>query len=226
MEEITRVAAPLRQQIVAALRHAIAAQEFPAGARLIERELCERFSASRTVVREALRDLEGEGLVTTIPNRGSVVSSLSAKEVQDLYEVRASLEALAGRLFTARATEEQLRALEEQLDLLAVTLRGSDMRASLEAKDVFYDILFEGAGNEIVRGQLKNLQTRVSLLRSITLSKPSRVEETLRELRLIVEAIRERDVDRVSELCTAHVVAASRVALRALAETSGEKTEG
>ena len=95
----------LREKTVERLREALLNQFFAPGDRLIERELCELTGVSRTSVREALRLLESEGLIETIPNRGPIVASLSAEDAQYIYEVREALEGLAGRLFAERASD-------------------------------------------------------------------------------------------------------------------------
>src|SRR5208282_2451097 len=101
---ITRLPVPLRNRVVERLRVAIREQLLPEGSRLVERQLCEMLGVSRTLVREALRQLEAEGLVTIIPHRGPSVARLDRATVKGIYEVRGVLEALAGRLFVERAT--------------------------------------------------------------------------------------------------------------------------
>ena len=95
--EVQRHAAPLRQQVVEALRLAIIDGRLAPGARLIERELTEMLRVSRTVIREALRQLESEGLIAIVPNKGPVVRALTLAEAKDLYQIRAVLEGLAAR---------------------------------------------------------------------------------------------------------------------------------
>src|ERR671930_1642149 len=92
---VGRVAAPLREQVLDVLRQAILDFRFKPGQRLIERELIEQIGVSLTTVREVLRQLAAEGLVTTIPQKGAIVASPSRADAEDLYEVRAALEALA-----------------------------------------------------------------------------------------------------------------------------------
>ena len=106
-----RVAAPLREQVLELLRNDIVEQRLRPGHRLIERELIEQIGVSRTTIREVLRQLGAEGLVTTIPQKGAIVAALTPEEAQDLYEVRAALEALAARRFAQRATPAQVTAL-------------------------------------------------------------------------------------------------------------------
>src|SRR5262245_10208805 len=92
VEPVGRVAAPLREKVVVALRQAIMDFQLKPGQRLVEREIIERLGVSRTTVREALRELASEGLVTVVPQKGAVVSTPTLDAAEDLYEVRASLE--------------------------------------------------------------------------------------------------------------------------------------
>src|SRR5689334_11856309 len=100
---IVRIAAPIREQIEQQLRQAITSGHFRPGDRLIERELCTLFGVSRASLREALRQLEGDGLLTNIPHKGLVVATMTKEQAFDVYQVRAVLEGLAGRLFAEQA---------------------------------------------------------------------------------------------------------------------------
>ena len=99
---VERAPAPIRSRVLDNLRQAILERELVPGQRLIERELVELTGVSRTSIREALRELAAEGLVTTIPNKGTVVAEVTAEEARQLYQVRSALEALAGRLCRER----------------------------------------------------------------------------------------------------------------------------
>src|SRR3970040_1259795 len=92
---IHRSAAPLRRQVLEELRRSIIAGRLAPGARLVERQLIAMMGVSRTVIREALRQLESEGLITMIPNKGPAVRELTLQEAKDLYGIRAVLEGLA-----------------------------------------------------------------------------------------------------------------------------------
>src|SRR5271167_1412107 len=96
---IPKSAAPLRKQVLDELRQSIISGRLSPGERLVERELISMMGVSRTVIREALRQLESEGLVAIIPNKGPIVRTLTWEEAQDLYAIRAVLEGLAARLF-------------------------------------------------------------------------------------------------------------------------------
>src|SRR6056297_3133463 len=102
---LIRSAAPVREQVLKALRTEIIEGRFAPGRRLTERELTEMLGVSRTVLRESLRQLEAEGLISLIPNQGPVVRALTVGEARELYRIREALEGLAARLFANRTTQ-------------------------------------------------------------------------------------------------------------------------
>jgi DNA-binding GntR family transcriptional regulator len=216
--KVVRAAAPLRMQVVQLLRDAIVVGDFKPGERLIEAPLCERFGVSRTVVREAIRQLESEGLVTLVANRGPVVTALSQADAIALYEVRAALEGLAGERFAQRATEAQKRRLDSALKQAARAFESGDGRLRLRAKDHFYDVLFEGAGNPIITSTLRGIHARVQLLRGLSMQAPGRADEALGELRAIVDAVMRGDSERARSACETHVNNAASTALSMLAD--------
>lgn len=217
---VGRVAAPLREQVLDLLRQAIVEQRLKPGDRLIERDLVERVGVSRTTIREVLRQLDAEGLVTTIPQKGVVVAAPSPQEAAELYEVRSALEALAGRLFVERASDEQVEALASAFDEVErVTYEGGDIHAMLQAKKGFYDVLLAGAGNSAIHSILSGLQARVGVLRTTSLSQPGRPQRAVREIRAIVEAVEARDAEAAARACAHHVEQAARTGLEALTAT-------
>jgi len=213
---VTRSVAPVRQQVIENLRRAIVEGRFGPADRLVERELCALTGASRSSVREALRQLEAEGLVETLPDRGPVVRTVSATEAEDLYQVRAQLEGLVGRLFASRATAAEVAELRESFEDLAKAFRSKDPAVPLRAKDRFYDVLTTGCRNATLDALLQALHNRIALLRATTLAQPGRSDKTLVELERIVRAVEKRDGDAAWAACVAHVDAAASVALTVL----------
>lgn len=214
---VGRVAAPLREQVTAELRRAILEFELKPGQRLIERELLEKLGVSRATVREALRELSTEGLVTVEPQRGAFVAVPSLEEAAEMYEIRAVLESLLIRFFIERASDEQVRQLRATVEEIAEeTARDDDVYDLLASKDRFYAVLEDGAQSPTLTQQLDSLKARVRVLRATSLSFPGRGEEVVAELRAILDAIEDRDVERAAERCVEHIRAASRTALRKL----------
>jgi DNA-binding GntR family transcriptional regulator len=219
MPGVRREAAPLRTQVVGLLRAAIVNADFGPGERLVERALCERFEVSRTVIREALRQLESEGLVEMVANHGPVVATLTAADAAALYEVREVLEAMAGRAFAERATAAQKATLERRFEAADAALDRGDLAAILTTKDAFYDALLDGAGNPVARAMLLGIHARSSLLRGMTLQAPGRSVHTRQELRAITAAATCGDAAATWAACETHVRSAARVAMQLLRDS-------
>lgn len=223
---VQRVAAPLRAQVLEALRQDILSAEFEPGERLVEAGLCARYEVSRTVIREVLRQLESEGLVTTVPNRGPVVTELTESDAKALFEVRGALEGLAGALFAERATAEQRARMGELVRRFSRTHRKSDLAERLALKDEFYDVLIAGALNPVIESTLRGIHARVQMLRGLSLQAEGRGPETARELKAIHDAAVVRgDAEAARAACELHVRNAAAVALRELAARHGESGE-
>jgi len=218
---IGRVAAPLRDQVLDVVRQGILDFRLRPGQRLIERELMEQLGVSRATVREVIARLASEGLVTNIPQRGAIVSVLTEEEAADIYEMRVSLEALAAHRFIERASQEKVAELRAAFEAYAEVApnEGGD-RDRLRAKDGFYNVLFEGAASGPLAEMLTMLQSRVRLLRWTSLSAPGRAQETVEEIRAIVEAIEAKDTQAATEACAHHVRNAASTALAQMAESS------
>lgn len=215
---LQRQAAPLREQAVIELRRRIVHGVFSAGERLKEAVLVNELQVSRTVVREALRQLESEKLIRIEPQVGPVVTELSADDVRQLYEVRSALEATAARLAAAHRTEEQLLQLQESLHVIEANLVPVDKL--LAAKRGFYEALIEASHNAIIGEQLEAVQARISLLRRVTLNQPNRGQQMLDELRAVIDAVADGDEERAYTASVHHVMAASSIAMEHLNELS------
>jgi len=217
---VVRSVATLRQQVIDGLRACISDLTFKPGDRLIERELCEMLGVSRTLIREALSQLVAEGLVQIIPHKGPIVSVMTGDEARGLYEVRAVLEALAGRQFTERATDEQRVALKEAFNPLALIrdVQGQEgIMLFLKQKARFYDVMLEGAGNPVLMEMLRLVHTRVMMLRATTLSQEGRLPQSYDEIATIVDAVMRHDADAAAAACKRHGGQAERLAVQVLA---------
>lgn len=215
---VAAVAAPVRAQVLQNLRAAILDRTFQPGQRLVERELCELTGVSRTTIREALRQLESEGLVRLVANQGPVVAKMSVEEAHDLYDVRGVLEALAASRFASSASDEEIAKLVATMDNIERTVREGDLAELVARKDDFYSVLLDGARNAVVRSIHESLRTRIAYLRATSLSRPQRSQETLHEVRKITDAIVRRDSEAAWTLCREHVKKAADAAFEILEE--------
>lgn len=206
----------LRQQTIEVLRHAILECHFKPGDRLVERSLCEMTGVSRTSIREALRHLEAEGLVEVIPNRGPIVAILSREEVDDIYELRAALEGLAGRLFVERADDKTMADLLEAFEKLKASFASGTPAQLSRVASEFYDALLEGCGNKLLAGMAKTLSARVVYLRASSMQQPGRGAKSLAEIEQMVKAMQRRDPNDAQVLCEEHVRKAHSAAVAEL----------
>lgn len=210
------VAAPLRKQVEEILRQAIISGRLQPGKHLVDRELCEELEVSRTVIREAQRSLEAEGLVVIYPNRGCFVRAISAEQARQIYEVRAVLEPLAAQAFAERASDDEVARLRSIYDEFRRATRKPDPIVLTEIKARFYRHLLRGSRNEFAEKMMGQILNHISQYRATSMSQPGRLARTTREILLIVEAIERRDPQAAWEACQHHVEEASRETLRAL----------
>jgi len=217
---IERVAAPLRQQVLDELRRAIIDGDLPPSSRLIERDLCARMGVSRTVIREALRQLESEGLVGMIANRGPVVRALSLDEARELYAIRAVLEGLAARIFAAQASDDQIRRLLATLDEIEAAYATDDARLVVTSKNRFYAVLYEAARGEVLAGMIESLHARISRWRVLGLThperSPDRSAQSTAALRALAAAIGARDAASAETLARSEAENAAAEVFRLL----------
>ena len=178
----------LRARVFAELEHSILSGEYKAGDTMNELRLSRDLGVSRTPIREALMQLELEGLVETIQNKGAVVVGVSVQDIEDIYAIRLHIEGFASELATNRITEEELVALEKMIELQEFYIQKDD-------RDQIWklDTEFHKLHNQIQRG------------RGLSLHAPGRAVKAVEEHRQILEAIKNRDAVKASELTTEHV---------------------
>ncbi len=213
---VARPVASLRTQVVEKLRQALIDGQFAPGARLTERELCDLLGVSRTLVREALRQLEAEGLIENVPYRGPTVAAISAEEARELYEIRAVLEGWAAQRCAENATDKDLAELSAMVDQLAAAEQRGQMQKVLDILDAFHEKLLQAAGNQMLTAYLQSLRSRLRRLRGISLRQPGRANRSVEEKRILLEALKQRDGNKARKAREQHVLTAARIVAAAL----------
>jgi len=210
---VVQESAPLRRKIAASLRRGVQTGALRPGARLVEKDLCQELNVSRTSLREALRELEAEGLLVTGP-RGVIVAKITENEARNIYRVRGALEGLVAEQFALRAGEQDLANLADVVDALSHAYAENDFAAIVSEKDRFYEILCIGADNQIVLDLLTRLNSRINRLRSLSRANPARGVSSLREIKTIALALKARDAAGAKAAAVRHVEQAAAAALK------------
>ena len=211
----------LRKRAENALRDAILYGAFQPGQKLIERDLCDKLGVSRTLLREALQQLQAEGLIVNVIHKGPSVAVITEEDAREIYEARQLIEGHLAYSFTMKASEDEIENLAASVRALHDPGIEANQQNVLQAKNGFYDVLFAGSGNHVLAQMIHQLNNRVTMLRRMTLSSPGRFKQTVAELDEIVEAVRRRDADEASRLCRAHVQRAGEIALASFGAAEG-----
>lgn len=223
---VAREAAPLRQAVTEMLRNAIATGRFRAGDRMTERNLCEMTGVSRTLIREALRQLESEGVIRVIAHRGPVVSDISPEQATGIYQVRELLEGLASELFARNATEVDRKALRDALKAVERAYETDDVVGWLASKDHFYGVMLKGSKNEALAASLSMLNARMTILRARSLSVPERRARSIRELEALMEHLLAGNPADARQAAIDHVRKAGRTAIASLRGEATAQADG
>jgi DNA-binding GntR family transcriptional regulator len=197
--------APLRNKIIAALRTAIETGVLVPGQRLIEKDLCEQLAVSRTSLREALREVQAEGILEYNSSRSLSVSSISIDDARNIYRLRSVLEALAVEQFIEQANDAQIEDLLEESERLKTAYRNGVLEEILVAKRSFYDRICSGAKNPIAFDMINRLVLRTSSLRKRSLVRKERHQQSIKEIEVLMKAIQRRDIARARAAAIEHV---------------------
>ena len=213
----------LSNRVYHQIRSEIVKGELIPGESVTEMGLAKDCGVSRTPVREALRQLELEGLVELIPNKGAVILGISPEDICDIYQIRAMLEGSVAERAAQKATEDDLKRLTEILDLTEFYISRQNMQ-QLQAMDgQFHQLIYEMSGCRMFKRVLKDLHYYIGLTRGASLKSEGRAVQSVKEHRAVLEAIQQHDGAKAKELMTLHVnKALKNVLKRHLQEVQGE----
>jgi DNA-binding GntR family transcriptional regulator len=213
---------PLREVVFDSLREAIIGGVLRPGERLMEIQLAEELGVSRTPVREAIRKLELEGFVVMVPRKGAYVAGISLKDIADVFEVRASLEALAAALSAERITDDELEDLERILVRKAEIITDGNVAEFVEHDTKFHDCIYQCSRNQRLIQMLITIRDEIQRFRAVSLAFPGRMKEALEEHRKIVEALAERNISQAQASAWDHIENAENSLLETIRRTQPE----
>lgn len=195
----------LGQKIFQKIRQDIIAGKYSRDEELKELLIASEMGVSRTPVREALRQLEREGLVAIIPNKGTYVVGITVQDMKDIYDIRAVLERLCVRQVANIATVGQIEALEEILYLAEYHLKKGHRKQVVELSGKFHEILYEASGNRMLGRVLQNYYLYLEQVRMFLFTIPGKFGEVIGEHRQILEAIKEQDGEKAEQAVGKHI---------------------
>lgn len=196
----------LRGRVFHKLREDILNGKYKENEELKEVAIGEELGVSRTPVREAFRQLELEGLIQIVPNKGAYVTGINAKDVKDIYMIRSSLEGMCARLATENITPEQLEELEENVYLASFHASKGHMEQMAELDNRFHHILYAACDSKMLENLLQDFHQYVIRIRRKTLSTKERGIASNEEHRQIMEAIKAGDGAEAEQLATQHMI--------------------
>jgi len=207
----------LREKIVETVRSAIVNGQIPAGTRVAEPELADRFGISRTPIREAFRQLESEGFIMVIPRKGAVVASLSEKDISDFYDLKTVLEGYAARCAASTLTEKDIQKMETVNRQMQTAAAKKDLRRALTLHNEFHDIFLKSCGNEKLHSIVQNLVSQFQRFRLI-LAIRGKMDGSIKQHEEIIEAFRKQDAALAESLVMKNAQYGKKILLRELAK--------
>ena len=195
----------LEQMAFSKIEEEILTGELPRGTSLGEVALAKRLGVSRTPLRSALHRLSEEGLVEIQANKGAKVIGINTSDLVDIYTIRQRLEGLASSLAAKRISKEELRELEESVDLAEFYVNRNDTEHIKELDTVFHSIIYKASGSRFLAMTLSELHKKIKAYRKRSLDVPGRLLNTISEHREILEAIKNGEAERADELTSLHI---------------------
>ena len=196
---------PLRELVYLELKHKILTGEITARTRLMEIDLAEKMNVSRTPIREAIRELANDGLVTIEPRRGAYVSDISIKNMIDVFEVREDLEGLASYLAAKRINEEEKLALGKLTRLNELAVEKKNTAEMVEYDEKFHNFIVKCSRNDTLIEMVNHIQELSLRFRYLYYGDYSLFEKMPKEHKEIMESIVNGDAERARRVADAHV---------------------
>jgi DNA-binding GntR family transcriptional regulator len=195
----------LHGELVERLRALITVGDLANGQKVPERALCERFGVSRTPLREALKVLASEGVVTLRQNRGAVVNGLTADELTQAFPVMGALEALSGEIACRMITDAELAKIRVAHETMVVHWRRGELQAYFALNRAIHEAILEATHNDVLISAYRNISRRIMAARYMANKSPKRWAEAVKEHEAILTALERRDGRTLSRLLKSHL---------------------
>ena len=200
----------LTGEIADIIRDRILKGEYKIGEKIKENQIATELRVSRTPIREAFKQLENEGLIDYIPNRGCFAKGFTKQDIEDIYAVRKALEVLSVEWAVNRITPEEISNLQDQSDLMEFYTTRKDGRKVLEINTDFHDIIYNATGSRFMAQVLRSYKEYIEQTRKVLFYESEYLEEIFAEHKAILDSIKERDVVKAKEAMARHLDGSKR----------------
>ena len=197
--------APISTSLLSKIQKDILTGELKAGEKLTEQNLCKKYDVSRTPVREALRQLEADGLVENVLNRGAFVIGLSQQDYEDLFEMRKAYEIQAVKWAIERITDDEMAKLEETFEFMEFYTMRNDIDKMLIINNGFHKAIYEASHNRLLQKQLSSFQNFLKYKGAKSQKDENYLSTVLEEHRAIFKAFTDRDIKAGAEAMERHI---------------------
>lgn len=195
----------LTDEILNIVRDRILRGEYKIGQKIKETQIAEELKVSRTPIREAFKQLEMEGLIDYVPNRGCFAKGFTAQDIEDLYSVRKALEVLAVEWAVERIDDDQLAQLKEKSDLMEFYAGRNDQKKVIEINTDFHNVIYNATGSRFMAQILRSYKDYIAQARVKTMFDEEFLQQIFEEHRMILLAITEKDVEKAKQAMAYHL---------------------
>ena len=210
--------ATLHMQIADSLREMIMTGELKEGDRINENELCVSMGISKTPLREALRFLSGEGLISLVPNRGSFVTKPTIEEIKEMFEVMSVLEGVCARAATVKMSPAEFAAIQQLHEKLEREFERRDQKKYIHINNHYHAYIQELAGNRTLNQIVNGLRKKILMYRFQSLNLSGRFDDSIKEHRELLNAFRDRNARKAEKIMKLHLIRQSAALEKLTAE--------
>ncbi len=200
----------LTDEIVDIIRERILKGEYKIGEKIKENQIASELRVSRTPIREAFKQLENEGLIDYIPNRGCFAKGFTQRDIEDLYAVRKALEILAVEWAVNRINQAEIERLQEQSDLMEFYTARKDGKKVLQINSDFHAVIYNATGSRFMAQVLRSYKEYIDQTRKVIFDEQGYLEEIFQEHKAVLDAIKAHDTEGAKEAMARHLDGSKR----------------
>ena len=195
----------LHDELLERLRQMIVDGDMTPGEKVPEKELCARFGVSRTPLREALKVLANEGLVTLTPNRGAMIAGLTLEDLEEAFPVMGALEALSGEMACANITDAEIARIKQLHEQMMAHYEARELRRYFRTNQKIHEMILTAARNRTLSSLYRSLEGRIRQARYLANMSTSRWTQAVREHERMIAALEARDGAALAQILKSHL---------------------